>query len=490
VKRPAFALAAVLGALALCGSAAPSEPRSHLLVCYSRDGLSSAASIEQRFGAERVASIPQLDVHVLQVEQDRLEATLTAFRLEPGVRYAQADGLVRAFRVPNDEFWPTQWSPRTTRADLAWDVTTGSSQVVVAVVDTGVDPDQPDLRGKLVPGFDFVSDDAEPHDDNGHGTDVAGIVAASSNNGIGVAGYCWGCLVMPVKVLGADGTGTASALAQGLVWAADHGARVINVSLGGPVEDLTVASAARYARLHGALVVAAAGNDSASLLEYPAALPDVLSVSASDPGDRLYGFSNSGAALAAPGENSTTAAGGGYEQFLGTSSAAPVVSGIAGLVLSAAPDIDVAEVERALEWTASPLPGVTYGRVDALGAVGTVAPPPSTTPPGEPPASGSGQARRTRVFTGRLNGSRRARGFLIATGAGVVRAAVSLSPRTGRGAELRLLGAGGRAVAAAAGTRSAAVRARVKGGSYRVIVRSRGPDPLRFRLVVTFPAPR
>src|SRR5205823_11579227 len=111
---------------------------SHLLVCYSRDGLSSASSIEQRLGAERVTSIPQLDVHVLQVEQDRLDATLNAFRLEPGVRYAQADGVVRAFRVPDDEFWPTQWSPRKTRADLAWDVTTGSSQVVVSVVDTGV----------------------------------------------------------------------------------------------------------------------------------------------------------------------------------------------------------------------------------------------------------------------------------------------------------------------------------------------------------------
>jgi subtilisin family serine protease len=236
--------------------------------------------------------------------------------------------------------------------------------------------------------------------------------------------------------------------------------------------------------------VAAAGNDSAALLEYPAALPGVLSVSASDPDDRLYGFSNSGAALAAPGENSTTAAGGGYERFLGTSSAAPVVSGIAGLVLSAAPEVDVAEVEQALESTASPLPGVTYGRVDALGAVGAVAPLPAATPPGGPPSSGSGRARRTRVFTGRLNGSSRARGFLIATGAGVVRAVLRLSPRTGRGAELRLLGPEGRRVAAAAGTRSAAVRARVEGGSQRVIVRSRGSGPLRFRLVVTFPAPR
>jgi hypothetical protein len=196
-------------------------------------------------------------------------------------------------------------------------VSIGSSQVVVGILDTGVDPGQPDLRGKHVAGYDYVNNDQDPSDDNGHGTAVAGVVAASSDNRIGVAGYCWGCRLMPVKVLGADGTGFASCLAQGIVWATDHGARVINASLGSPVNDLTLAAPAQYAWLRGVLVVAAAGNESSPSPDYPAVLPNVLSVSASDHNDRLYAFSNSGARVAAPGENSTTGLGGTYVSFLG-----------------------------------------------------------------------------------------------------------------------------------------------------------------------------
>src|SRR5439155_517296 len=183
-------------------------------------------------------------------------------------------------------------------------------------------------------GYDYVNNDQDPSDDNGHGTAVAGIVAENSDNGIGVADYIWACRLMPVKVLDADGTGFASGLAQGIVWATDHGARVLNLSLGTPVDDLTLTAAAQYAWLHGALVVAAAGNESSPTVDYPAALPNVLSVAASDQSDRLYAFSNSGARVAAPGENSTTGRGSTYVSFLGTSSAAPVVSGIAGLAFS------------------------------------------------------------------------------------------------------------------------------------------------------------
>ena len=168
---------------------------------------------------------------------------------------------------------------------------------------------------------------------------------------------------MPVKVLGADGTGFDSALAQGIVWATDHGARVINASLGGPGEDATLGAAAQYAQAHGALLVAAAGNDSSSTLDYPAALPNVLSAAASDQTDRLYWFSNSGASVAAPGENSTTGPGDSYVTFLGTSSAAPVVSGIAGLLFSAVPGATAAQVQQAVETSAVPMPGVAHGRV-------------------------------------------------------------------------------------------------------------------------------
>jgi subtilisin family serine protease len=335
------------------GSATPAVPAVRIVVAYARSSGEAETAVERSAGALRIASIPQLRVHVLGVPATRADEVLAELRSSPIVRSAKRDARVNALRIPDDEFWPGEWSPRKTRAPEAWNLTTGSASVVVAVVDSGVDASQPDLRAKLVPGYDFVNGDATPGDDNGHGTAVAGVVAATSDNGIGVAGYCWRCRLMPVKVLGADGSGFASTVAQGIVWATDHGARVINASLGGPDYDVAGAAAAQYAASHGALVVAAAGNDSSPVLDYPAALPGVLSVGASDPRDRLYAFSNSGAAVAAPGENLTTGRNGEYVKFVGTSSATPVVSGIAALALSAAPEVSPADLMRGLEQTAS-----------------------------------------------------------------------------------------------------------------------------------------
>src|SRR6266567_6868184 len=188
----AMLAAIVLSALALCGSASPlALSPSRILVGYTRDGIAAAPALERHLGARLVATIRPLYVRVLELSPGELTGALDALRHDPAVRYAQREGVVRALRIPNDAFWSTQWSPLKTRAPLAWDLTTGSKDVVIAVVDTGVDPAQPDLLGKLVQGYDYVENDASPGDDNGHGTAVAGIVGANSNNGIGVAGYCW-----------------------------------------------------------------------------------------------------------------------------------------------------------------------------------------------------------------------------------------------------------------------------------------------------------
>jgi len=473
------------------GSASPAGTR--IVVGYTADGYASAPALERELGAEVIGRIGALRADVLRLDGGEPDGVLALLRADPRVRYAERDGIVRASRVPNDEFLPTQWSVTKTHAEQAWDLSTGSSQVVVAILDTGIDPTQPDLRGKLVAGYDYVNNDQDPSDDNGHGTAVAGVVAANSDNGIGVAGYCWACRLMPVKVLGADGTGFASGLAQGIIWATDHGARVINASLGSPVDDLTLAAAAQYAWGHGVLVVAAAGNESSLTPDYPAALANVLSVSASDQSDRLYGFSNSGASVAAPGENSTTGLGTSYVSFLGTSSAAPVVSGIAALAFSLVPGAMPGQVEQAIETSAVPIPGVASGRVDAYATLHTLAPAlaPTGTPvaPGQAQQEGGGSGTRagatsTKIVTGRLRRGRNA-SVVLATGAGLLRA--TARARTGRPTiGIRLLAAG-RVTASARGAGRASLRALVRARTYRLVVSTTSRKPVAFALTISYP---
>jgi subtilisin family serine protease len=478
--------------LPAAGSASPEGVR--IVVGYTAQGFASAPEVEGQLDAALVAKLEPLRADVLRLNSGDPTRALALLRADPRVRYAELDGIVHALRVPNDEYLPTQWSVAKTRAEQAWDLSVGSPQVVVGVLDTGVDAEQPDLSGKLVAGYDYVNNDQDPSDDNGHGTAVAGIVAANSDNHIGVAGYCWGCRLMPVKVLGADGTGFASGLAQGIVWATDHGARVLNLSLGGPVEDATLAAAAQYAWLHGVLVVAAAGNEGGPTPDYPAALPNVLSVGASDGNDRLYAFSNTGARVAAPGENSTTARGGGYVSFLGTSSAAPVVSGIAALAFSLAPQATPAQVEQSLETTAVPIRGVAAGRVDAYAALRALAPdlapqaPASGAEPAQPSggsASTAGAARRTKVVRGRLYRGQNA-SVVFTSGAGRLQATVRL--RNARRAKVRLrLVTAGRIAASAHGKGGATLRTPVGARTYRLVVSVDSLKRLAYVLTIRYP---
>jgi len=472
----AFALLVVTGG---GRAASPGQPE-RVLVGYGEGRSASSMALERRLGLNPVARITQLRIDVLAVDRDRVSVVLDALRRNRDVRWAKPDRRVRALRVPNDPFWPSQWSPRRTHAPAAWERTVGDAQTVVGVLDTGIDATGPNLRGRVVPGFDFVHGDPDPRDDNGHGTAVAGVVAAAGNNGVGVAGYCWRCRLMPLKVLGADGIGLSSDLARGIVWATDNGARVINASLEGPADDLAVAAAAAYARAHGVLIVAAAGNDGSSTLGYPAALPGVVSVAASTAGDDLYAFSNSGAALAAPGENSTTSLGGGYERFLGTSSAAPVVSGIAGLLLGLVPNATPAQLREALERSAVPLNGVVYGRVDAERALNALSPPlPSSSPPGGHPSRTTKRALRGRLGP---HGQR----LVIVTGPGFLRVRFEVrgkgSPKVGVAVRHD-----GRRLASRTGRRLVRLRVPVRGGRYRIVLA--GPPGRPFRLLLAYPRP-
>lgn len=283
--------------------------------------------------------------------------------------------------VPDDPGFTGEWGLQQIGAPLAWALVPAGRPVVVAVIDSGVDPTQPDLQGALVPGADFADPTGSTADQLGHGTMVAGVIAARGNNGAGVAGACWNCLVMPVKVLDASGEGTAQTVAEGIRFAADHGANVINMSfiLSGP--DQGVADAVAYAEQRGVVVVAAAGNSGTSDPTYPASYPGVVSVAATDDTDHLYPWSTFGSwvNLTAPGCTISTAMGGGFDQFCGTSAAAPLVAGLAGLAFEAGAQ-DASQVVATLESTATPLAGVVAGgRVDAAGLVQHLAPEPDLT---------------------------------------------------------------------------------------------------------------
>ena len=270
---------------------------------------------------------------------------------------------------PNDPAWRDQWAQRQIRLPEVWEVTTGDPSIVIALVDTGVNP-IPDLEGALVPGWDFVDNDPEPQDTQSHGTRVASVIAARGNNGIGMAGHCWKCRIMPVRV-SAGGSVSADRIAAGIRFAVENGARIINVSLtrtGQP--DAVEEQAVRYAIDSGVLVVASAGNAGTEALQYPAAYPGVLAVGGTDDSDTLYFWSSRGpwVGLTAPGCHMVVDATIAPGTICGTSFTPGAVSGVAGLILSRNPSLTSYQVAAALAATAKPVRGVAWGRMDAFSA--------------------------------------------------------------------------------------------------------------------------
>ncbi|AUS10057.1 peptidase S8 [Laceyella sacchari] len=328
---------------------------------------------------------------VVKVKRSSLATLLRKYKQHPDVAYAEPNYVYRAsvlpsarhtrswqtrFSItPNDPFfWNKQWGPKRVQAHLAWQTAPVGKTVKIAVVDTGIQTNHPDLRGKVLRGWDFVDDDSTQQDLNGHGTHCAGIIAATSNNGIGIAGLSPNAKLLPVRVLNEQGEGTAADIADGIKYAADQGAQVINVSLGGPESSLTIKNAVDYAWNKGAIVVAAAGNESTDQPSYPAYYSRALAVASTDSDDQRSWFSNYGpwVDVAAPGGNIySTVTGGGYAYDSGTSMAAPHVSGIAGLL--AGQGRTNAQIRAAIENTADKVPGTgtdwTHGRVNAYRAI-------------------------------------------------------------------------------------------------------------------------
>jgi thermitase len=351
-------------------SAQPSASGSvRLVITVRRDVSPQTADRIAREGGRVVGRIDQLGVRVVEPPAAASATVATHLAADPRVVRVEPDGLVSIDWTPNDELWSSQWEHRRTRLDRAWKFGRGERTTVIAVVDTGVWARHPDLKGHTLNGWDFVNHDRRPFDDNGHGTAVAGVAAAISNNGIGVAGVCGRCRIMPVKVLESNGVGWWTVAARGIVYAADHGADVINLSFTGPSGTDALGSAIAYARERGVVVVAAAGNQGSTAPGYPAAYPGVISVAASMSTDERYAWSNysTWVKLAAPGCTTTTHVDGSYGGFCGTSAATPVVSGVAALVISRKPGKDRAWVEDLLRRSTPGTIGsyTKFGRLDA-----------------------------------------------------------------------------------------------------------------------------
>ncbi|BFU46999.1 S8 family serine peptidase [Krasilnikovia sp. MM14-A1004] len=333
-----------------------------------------------------VDAAPLADAVSVDVPADQAAAAAAVLRTDPAVRYVEQNHMAYAAAAPNDPGYPYQWGVRKTRVSTAWSATHGSSSAVIAVVDTGVSV-TPDLTGRVLPGYDFVNGDSNAADDNGHGTMVAGVAAAAGNDGDGIAGVCWACKILPVKVLNSDGAGDYTDIVKGIRWAADHGADVINLSLSGTADSQLMRDAVTYAMSKGALVVAAAGNDGSTRRHFPAAISAVLSVGASTSKDARYSWSNYGGwvDIAAPGCNPAQAKRTPQNEypimvFCGTSSASPMVAGIAALLASKTPAPTPVKIRSVLSASARQLSTdwLTWGRVDAVAALSAL---PDTTAP-------------------------------------------------------------------------------------------------------------
>jgi subtilisin family serine protease len=354
--------------------------------------------------------ISSINVYQLQVPEDvSVEEMLYLLEQNPDVEYAEPNYFRRLAQVtPDDPFFSDQYalynpggvfgppsSPQsgTARADIyareGWEETWGNESVIIAILDTGADFNHPDLDGQLFSnGYDFINDDPDPIDDHGHGTIVAGIAAAKTNNGEGIAGVAWNCKILTIKIVDNTGWTDVSTEIDGITWAILNGADVINLSLGGPGVSQSEQDAIRAAYNNGIVVVAAAGNDGVATY-YPAAYPECMAVASTNSSDERVTFLNTATDplpwesnygpeidIAAPGDwvlslyptSLTTPPFLPYIWASGTSLSTPHVAGLAALIRSIKPELSAEDIMNVIRYTADDVNSATYeGRDDYIG---------------------------------------------------------------------------------------------------------------------------
>jgi hypothetical protein len=390
----------VAGALAFSAAhaAAPTQnggyARGRILV-EARPGLSDADldRILKEYGGKK-HKIGQSRLHIVELPANASEVAVVAkLSHRPELKFAELDRVVPTALAVNDPYAGSEWHLTKIGAPAAWDSSMGRG-VTIAVLDSGVNVNHVDLKDRIVPGYNVYSGNTDLTDICGHGTAVAGTAAATGNNATGVAGVAGAASIMPVRIAYSDGTSCYayfSTVASGITYAADHGARIANVSYSGVAGSSTVLSAARYMKSKGGLVVVSAGNN--NIDENITPDPALVVVSATDANDAKASFSSWGSfvTVSAPGTYIwTTDNSGGYSQWQGTSFSAPVTSAVAALMMAARPDLGGDQIESLMYSTAVDLgaagrdPVFGYGRVNAAAAVSAAVayqPPVDTTAP-------------------------------------------------------------------------------------------------------------
>lgn len=348
-------------------------------------GPGDLGALNRRFRADKVSLLRRLNAVVFRLgEYEDVLAAAEAYREHPDVKYAEPNFIAYAHAVfPDDPLFEDQWYLDRIGMPGVWTAYRGSPDIIVSVVDTGAESSHPDLAGRLVAGYNFVHDNLDTGDDNGHGTYIAGIIGAEADNGFGIAGINWDVSLMPVKSLDMFGAGAYSDVAAGIIFSADNGAAVINLSLGGKSPSFVLEEAVRYARDRGCVLVASTGNSNEGVVFYPAAYRGVIAVGASNEYDERASEEDWGAGsgsnygpeidLLAPGTAIlSTFPGGGFAFGSGTSASAAVVSGVSAILLQANPDLRPGQVRWIINSTAEN-PGGEWDRFSGHGLLNAAA---------------------------------------------------------------------------------------------------------------------